>query len=327
MKFKTDSAAIEHKVALLELQVLDVQTYAAQEKIRAMTKYLTNPKVRNKSSYGLMLQASLQEPTPDTISSDYFLTMQATYPELVALSHIHTQPLRKQDIQFHTSLSFYTNLIESALHTTTMKTYINNRLYETRDYLLHAKKFFALEEATTSLANFRIGASHPLSTLAAKGKIPHNYTINCHFCSANIANKGTIDNQKVGSNYHDLFECTHFHSQRSLIQDIISEILQLTQYSPTTTPANRAKTPSKPPHAVTARIPMLLGRPNHSNNNHTDTHFLPNWTPSTWPANPIHYKTNNTIPPPYIRIAKFLHAIHLTRVAAFDKLHCLQQES
>jgi hypothetical protein len=153
MKFKTDSAVIEHKVALLELQVLDVQTYAAQEKIRAMYKYLTNPKVRNKSTYGLMLQASLQEPTPDTISSDYFQTMQATYPELVTLSHNHTQPLKKQDIQFHTSLSFHKNLIESTVHTSTMATYLNNRYYETRDYLLHAKKFFPLEEATTSLAN------------------------------------------------------------------------------------------------------------------------------------------------------------------------------
>jgi hypothetical protein len=71
IKYKTDTTLHEHNVALLELGILDVQTYATQEKIRFMSKYFNDPKVCSKSTYGLILSAGKVSPTPGTISSDY----------------------------------------------------------------------------------------------------------------------------------------------------------------------------------------------------------------------------------------------------------------
>jgi hypothetical protein len=132
-----------------------------------MSKYFNDPKVCSKSTYGLMLSASKVSPTPGTISADYLQTMQYKYPELVALSANHTLPLKKAEISYFTTLSFSSNLILKSIHSHTMARYINSRFYDTTSYLLHAKRFFPLEEATTALANFRIGTSLPLTTLAS----------------------------------------------------------------------------------------------------------------------------------------------------------------
>ena len=325
IKFKTDSALHEHNTALLELDILSVEAYATQEKIRFMTKYYVNPLVSTRSTYGLMINASKSTPTPGTISHDYLTEMEASYPELVALSSNHSTPLRKSDIKFYTTLAFCTKILLQSKHTETMKRYLLHGYYETRNYLLHAQKFFPLEEATTSLANLRIGASYPLTTLASKSKIPYKYRIYCYFCSGNVASNGTIDGHTVDNNYHELFECSYFTPQRTLIDHILSEIIETTPHPP---PRATPLTPTpKTAPPITHRIPMLLGRPDLSNDEHTDSYFLQDWTPSIWPENRHHYRSKAIIAPPYILIARFLHHVHMSRTTAYNTLKRLQQQN
>jgi hypothetical protein len=181
LKYTTDAALHEHNVALLELQVLDVQAYATQEKMRAMSKYYTNPYVTSKSTFGLIINENKLDPIPGTISADYLQTMQEQYPALVTLSNNHSTPLKKADIAFYTTLAFHERILQKSSHSDSMKTYLNNRLHESNSYLSHAKRYFPLEETITSLTIFRIGASYPLSKLASKGSIPYRYRVNCYF--------------------------------------------------------------------------------------------------------------------------------------------------
>jgi hypothetical protein len=230
IKLKKTAAHHEVHVALLELGILDVAAYATQEVIRFMNKFYTNPKVTNSSTLGKMINATkhLLATQPRHLERRLPTFNGCRVPRTSHPLQQPHHPTQKSDIKFFTTLACNARVIQASKHTVTMSRYLNSHFHASRDYLLHASRFFPNEISITALANFRMGTSAPLSTLAARSIIPYTYRTRCYFCNENILHCGFKEGHQVDYNYHDLIDCKPFQPQRTLINDILQHIFTLT---------------------------------------------------------------------------------------------------